>query len=629
MTILLPEPMSLATASTLGRVMAVTREGGDIRFQALTGTVSASALSAEDWLGHLATDLIHRQHPLAAHWVFGGVDEAEGVAWIRIPETDDTGVEANGILQLQQQDKDTVLLTVTPLPPNHDGTKPGSEQSAGGLSPVNFTAGHWQVIEQAKEGFAFTDKEGRFVYMNREHLTMFGFTELAQVLGRPWQILYRPEELAHIKEKVFPVLVERRQWHGHIEALRQDGTTFQEDLTLSLLPDGGIACNCRDRTAEVQMQRRLEHSEALFRGFTENAPLGVFIKDTTGRIRYVNRLAATFLGCTPEQIVGGRDAELLPPDAVSRAHEIDALVMRDKAAHPFELFLKHQGQERWFDVVKFPLFDQAGQVEFICSVYIDTTRRRLLERDAAKVAQHQAELWAMQREFIALVSHEFRTPLTSIQGTHYLLNRRLQTQAPEDEKVRRYLELQAESIATMKELADRVLMLNRIEHTSADRPDEPVAITQVLAKVVAHCRETETQEPSRIRLESALPESATVVGDAVMLRSALENLIGNALKFSPPEAPVQVEGTVEQEQVVIRVSDRGRGIPQPDQARLFEPFVRASNVGMVAGTGLGLSIVKRVADLHRGRIEYRSTEGEGSVFSLMLPLAGEAMGGRA
>ena len=120
-------------------------------------------------------------------------------------------------------------------------------------------------------------------------------------------------------------------------------------------------------------------------------------------------------------------------------------------------------------------------------------------------------------------------------------------------------------------------------------------------------------------LENRLPAGWRTPIHEAPLRGAIENLISNGLKYSPDNALVTVGLSQGPQDYTITVSDLGRGIPEADQAKLFQPFFRSGNVGRVTGSGLGLTIVKRVAELHSGRIEYRSVLGQGSTFSLIIP----------
>ena len=113
-----------------------------------------------------------------------------------------------------------------------------------------------------------------------------------------------------------------------------------------------------------------------------------------------------------------------------------------------------------------------------------------------------------------------------------------------------------------------------------------------------------------------------VLGSRMQLGQLVDNLISNAVKYTPPNGKIRVTLHVEQKQLILRVSDDGPGIPLEEQGRIFEKFYRASNVGRdIQGTGLGLAIVKTIVDNHRGRIWVDSKPGEGSVFTVVLPVA--------
>lgn len=476
-----------------------------------------------------------------------------------------------------------------------------------------------QGLEQSKEGFALTDPEGRFTYMNPEHLHMFGYRDFAEVQGQPWTILYEPDEVQEISGEVFPVLMAQRQWHGVRRAKRKDGSTFSEDLTLSILPNGGIACNCRDRTVEIELQERQAHSEKLFRGFAELLPSGVFIKRLDGSYTFVNHQVAGFLGTTPASLTGKRDSDVFPPEVMHTIRRADEQVLRTGQVAHYEISMTHGGRAYDFVATKFPLANARGQIEYLCSIYTDVTRQKELERGATRVTERQAELIRMQHEFVSLISHEFRTPLTAIQGAYFLLRKCLDPNP--DERVQRYLGLQGESIAAMKNLLEQVLYLNRLDHRSGELQPKPVRVSQRLTALVERLNSDATLPAPRVELGLRLPPETEASLDESLFDSAVQNVISNALKYSPADTKVAVEATVAGPDLCVRIEDRGRGIPAAEQPKIFSAFFRARNVGAIPGTGLGLTIAKRAVDLHRGRIEFASTENQGTVFRLLFPLS--------
>jgi len=472
-------------------------------------------------------------------------------------------------------------------------------------------------IEKFRAGFALTDATGCFTYVNPEHLRMFGFKDPTELLGQSWEGLYSPESVARIQTEVFPVLQSHGHWHGVIPARRKDGVIFSEDLTLSILPDGGIACNCRDCSSEVELHERLAASEALFRSFVDNVPAAVTIKQANGRCIFFNRYGSDMLGIAQEVMIGHNAKEVVPIHA-NQIEQLDSEVLRTgKAVNLPGVFHRPEGDIE-LEMVKFPIRDPAGQVQQIGGIYLDVTQRRRLERKAVEVADRLSELLNMQREFVAMISHEFRTPLTAIQGAHYLLRKRIDQTA--DEKVTRYLDLQGEAIQVLKELVDQVLFLNRLEYSMEELELKPLPIADLITSIVARFNDTTLTADSRLLLTCTVAADLTLNADKSLLSAAFENLISNAIKYSPSSTKVSIHVATVDGQLAFRISDKGRGIPQKQQAKVFSAFFRASNVGVAPGTGLGLTIVKRAVDRHFGRIEFNSAEGAGTTFQLYFPL---------
>ena len=244
-----------------------------------------------------------------------------------------------------------------------------------------------------------------------------------------------------------------------------------------------------------------------------------------------------------------------------------------------------------------------------------------LEQDARIVSERRRELLEIKREFISMVSHEFRTPLTTIQGAQFLLEKLLSESASMSrsvaENAERWLNLQASGLKTLNKLVDQVLILNRIEHMTGEAALEMLSPAVVVVETVAQFNDS--MDSPRVELRNDVPAGFTATMDSGLVKAAAENLISNGLKYSALDKPVSVRVYTEADGWAVEVMDQGRGIPSGDQSKLFQPFFRASNVGTVPGTGLGLAIVRRAVDFHSGRVEFQSGEGEGTRFSLHFP----------
>jgi two-component system phosphate regulon sensor histidine kinase PhoR len=236
----------------------------------------------------------------------------------------------------------------------------------------------------------------------------------------------------------------------------------------------------------------------------------------------------------------------------------------------------------------------------------DVTELRRLER--------------VRQDFVANVSHEFKTPLTAIQGfAETLLGGALE----DPKNNRRFLEIMRDHANRLARLTDDLLKLARIEAGKLEVEFSPVGVIEI----VERCAETALLKASRkqITLEIDVPPGLPAVrGDASLLRDVLQNLVDNAIQYTAPGGHIRVSASAGSREVVITVSDTGIGIPVADQERIFERFYRvdAARSREAVGTGLGLSIAKHIVEAHGGRLWVESNVGQGSRFSFSIPLAG-------
>jgi signal transduction histidine kinase len=229
------------------------------------------------------------------------------------------------------------------------------------------------------------------------------------------------------------------------------------------------------------------------------------------------------------------------------------------------------------------------------------------------------ELDALKDEFIASVSHELRTPLTSIRGYLELL------QTEESENLRPE---QREFLAIVDRNGERLLGLVSdllfVAQIDAGRLELTLAETD-LGRLVEQTVESGRPAAAEkgIRLNAEIEERSLVAGDRIRLAQLLDNLVSNALKFTPRGGLVRVSLRTSGAKAVLEVSDTGVGMPAKDQERLFDRFYRTPSARRqaVPGTGLGLSIAKAIVDAHEGTISVISSEGNGTVFRIELPLA--------
>jgi two-component system phosphate regulon sensor histidine kinase PhoR len=227
-------------------------------------------------------------------------------------------------------------------------------------------------------------------------------------------------------------------------------------------------------------------------------------------------------------------------------------------------------------------------------------------------------LETVRRDFVANVSHELKTPITSIKGFVETLLEGAMADPQEAERFLRIVQRQADRLHA---IIEDLLNLSRIER-DAEAGDIALEAGAVRAVLIAAVQSCETQARARgIRIEWDCDPGLTAWINAALLEQAVINLIDNAVKYSPDGGAVRVDAALQDAGIVIRVTDEGQGIEAKHLPRLFERFYRVDKARSrkLGGTGLGLAIVKHIAQAHRGIVTVESTPGAGSVFSIQFP----------
>ncbi|HET7075959.1 MAG TPA: HAMP domain-containing sensor histidine kinase [Chloroflexia bacterium] len=258
--------------------------------------------------------------------------------------------------------------------------------------------------------------------------------------------------------------------------------------------------------------------------------------------------------------------------------------------------------------------------------FLERTRRREAETQAAAYAALEArcqdleEVYRRQGRFLQIAAHEFKTPLTIILGAADLIQ--LQGARMSEERLRALVATLPLAGRQLRLLIDNLLDQGRLERGSLDVAqdliDFPLLAREAVAAVAVGA------DAGRVSVDCA-DGLAEVYGDAPQLGRAVVNLVSNALKYSPPDSPVQVRVAPRGAGVALAVVDEGPGIAPAEQERIFDPYYRgpAAVAGRSTGSGLGLSIVRETVRRFGGRVEVQSALGTGSTFTIWLPASGE------
>jgi PAS domain S-box-containing protein len=349
----------------------------------------------------------------------------------------------------------------------------------------------------------------------------------------------------------------------------------------------------------------------------------IYMRDADGRYLLVNREYERLFQLRRDDIVGLTDHDLFPADIADafRANDLRALA----GGVPVQIEEEAPGDEgmRTYVTVKFPLTDTAGHSYAICGISTDITDRKRAEQEVRRlneelemrVRQRTAELEASTRELDAFaysVSHDLRAPLRSLEGFSQVL---LEDYAAGlDEQGREYLQRIQANVGRMAQMIDDLLHLSRATRVELrrDRAD----LTALADEVIADLR---AANPDR-EIDVSIADSLVAPGDPDLIRLVLQNLLGNAWKFTAqrPGAAISVTAGQQDGVEVFMVQDNGAGFDMRYADKLFSPFQRLHSTTEFEGTGIGLAIVQRIVTRHGGQIRANGVPGQGATFRFSL-----------
>jgi len=328
---------------------------------------------------------------------------------------------------------------------------------------------------------------------------------------------------------------------------------------------------------------------------------GILVVDTNDRILRINPSAEKFLGCPFHEAQNRNIQEVL---RIKELLDFTQKALANDTPSEGEITVFSTPEPKFFRAYGAPLKNGEGKKIGVLIVLNDHTKIRKLEN--------------LRKEFVANVSHELKTPLTTIQG---FLETLKEGAILEPENAKKFLGIIERHTQRLNAIIDDLLTLSRLEQCTEEEtiPKTEISLQKPIQEAIALCQAK--AEEKKITIEVQCPAEIKARIHEALLAQAIANLIDNAIKFSAPESKVKVECGKEEKNVYIRVQDWGCGIEEKHIPRLFERFYRVDKgrSRQLGGTGLGLSIVKHIVHAHKGEVKVQSKVNQGSTFTIVLP----------
>lgn len=491
------------------------------------------------------------------------------------------------------------------------------------------------LFESIQEGLILVDEKGFIVDNNATAEQLFGYGKQGLV-GERIEVLVPTDKRKghHEHRKKYAEKPEKRSMGSTLKlsGQRKDGTVFPVEVSLNpinLEEEGRFVLALVSdvtlrRKAEEELEQltesleqkvkertvELRESEQLYKSIARNFPGGVIsIFDRSFKYLFAEGQGLFELGLGTEDLIGLDYLERIVPEAREK--------VRVELTHVFEGDYRNFEVEvgnRTYSLNAVPLPNEKGDVDRILVVEKNITDQKEMEHKLESNLEKEKELNEMKSRFVSMASHEFRTPLTTINSSAGLILR--YNEKNDAQKIEKHILRIKNAVRNLTSILNDFLSLEKLESGKINTVLKECDVVSLVGETADDLSDV-AKDSQLVKIDG--PEHIRVLSDPQLIKNIVLNLLSNAIKYSPDDGKIEVQIEEKNEHVYIAVKDDGIGIPKKDQKSMFDRFFRAGNVTNIEGTGLGLNIVKRYLDLLGGDISFTSKEGDGTTFFINFP----------
>lgn len=349
---------------------------------------------------------------------------------------------------------------------------------------------------------------------------------------------------------------------------------------------------------EMTIQEKIQGNQ--LRTVINNMESGVMLIDERGYVHLVNRKFLQLFGQEKKDYVGYLYYNVLAQESIHKAVQ-EAFLYEEKVKNAVTIDMEIE--KRYVEIVGAPVFNESKALKGAVLVFHDITDLKRLEQT--------------RKDFVANVSHELKTPITSIKGfAETLLDEEL-----DDPKLQeKFLQIIYKESDRIQALVHDLLELSKLEKDEMQLQYQKISLSEDVMEEIVPIIQQQARNKD-ITFQVDISEQITIDGDADRLKQVFINLLNNAINYTPAGGTIHLALTQQHNQVLITVQDTGIGIPEDKINRIFERFYRVDKARSrnTGGTGLGLAIVKHIVEAHKGKIEVKSGWQQGSTFKVILP----------
>ena len=487
------------------------------------------------------------------------------------------------------------------------------------------------ILENAGAMIIATDNEGIIRLFNPEAAKKLGYTE-DEILNKETPLLFHDkEEIREKKQQLvdefgekkfndFDVLVEKARRNLHAEErfhyTKKSGATFPVWLSITQLFNGkkeptGFLGIAFDVSAKVKAEKTLKKMEHLFLQLLNNYPDGtISIIDRDFNFVYTGGELHKLLNADIQMLIGNEIFPFFPQPLRRIIFPMLESIFQDKIfITGFEL--PYQIANGTYIMDAFPLIEEDGSVNNIGVIIKNISILKQAEKNLREDLKNERELNELKSRFVSMASHEFRTPLSTVLSSAYLIEK--YTSQEDQPKREKHVQRIVSSVNMLTDILNDFLSLGKIESGKLEAKFTEFNFRDLVTETVDEVKNTLKKEQ---QIKCTFEGEPSIVLDPSLIKHILINLISNASKFSPDSSTINIKASRNNGQIMLAVKDNGIGIPKEDQKHLTDRFFRARNAQDIQGTGLGLHIVSRYVQMMGGEFRFESEVDNGTEFTM-------------
>lgn len=520
------------------------------------------------------------------------------------------------------------------------------------------------LFNHASMGIVVANSRGEIQTVNPFALKLFGYT-IEEISTQPIEVLipkrYHHRHVNHRETYIHHPNSRPMGVGMDLFAVKKDGTEFPVEVSLgnyqndkdinviAFISDISVRKKAEDeiiklnndlettvqqRTKDLQetlrqleiSSNKLEDVLSYQKALLDNAGVMIIATNETGVIKLFNPESALNMGYVESEIIDKNSLVIFhaPNEIEHKRNELlqefgtliadDFAVLVEKSRRG--IYRESQYTYVRKDGSSFPaslritsIKDKTGKITGYMSIGIDISERRKIEEDLRKAFEKEKELNELKSRFVSMASHEFRTPLSTVLSSAYLIEK--YTSAEDQQNRGKHLQRIFSSVNMLTDILNDFLSVGKIEEGKIQIRPAEYDIRELLISITGEIKNN-LKKQQKIHYQHS--GDTLVIMDASLLKHIVMNLVSNASKFSSDISPIEITTTLRGQHIILSVKDHGIGISRDDQKHLMERFFRGANAGNIPGTGLGLHIVSKYAELMNGIVECRSELEKGTEF---------------